>query len=59
MSNYEINTTNFTVTQGANDPYSIGLNYEAPVKGVQYQNLILDDIGIKAPQNIVGKPIFA
>lgn len=44
MSNYEINTTNFTVTQGANDPYSIGLNYEAPVKGVQYQNLILDDL---------------
>ena len=44
MSNYEINTTNFTVTQGATDPYSIGLNYEAPVKGIQYQNLILDDL---------------
>lgn len=44
MSNYQINTTNFTVTQGAADDYSIGLNYEAPSKGVQYQNLILDSI---------------
>jgi len=44
MSNYEINTTNFTVTQGASDDYSIGLNYEAPSKGVQYQNLVLDSI---------------
>ena len=43
MSNYQINTTNFTVTQGAADDYSIGLNYEAPSKGIQYQNLILDD----------------
>jgi len=44
MSNYEINTTNYTVTQGASDDYSIGLNYEAPSKGVQYQNLVLDSI---------------
>ena len=44
MANYEINTTNFTVTQGTPEDYSIGLNYEAPVKGIQYQNLILDDL---------------
>ena len=44
MANYEINTTNYTVTQGAPDDYSIGLNYEAPSKGIQYQNLILDDL---------------
>ena len=43
MANYEVNTTNFTVTQGTPVDYSIGLNYEAPSKGVQYQNLILDD----------------
>lgn len=44
MANYEVNTTNFTVTQGSPDDYSVGLNYEAPVKGIQYQNLILDDL---------------
>jgi len=44
VANYEINTTNFTVTQGTPEDYSIGLNYEAPVKGIQYQNLILDDL---------------
>ena len=44
MANYEVNTTNFTVTQGTPVDYSIGLNYEAPSKGVQYQNLILDDL---------------
>ena len=43
MANYEINTTNYTVTQGDPVDYSIGLNYEAPSKGVQYQNLIIDD----------------
>ncbi len=44
MANYEVNTTNFTVTQGTPVDYSIGLNYEAPSKGIQYQNLILDDL---------------
>ena len=48
MSDYQINvtqgSTDFTVTQQSTDPYSVGLNYEAPVKGVQYQNLILDDV---------------
>jgi hypothetical protein len=44
VANYEVNTTNFTVTQGTPVDYSIGLNYEAPSKGVQYQNLILDDL---------------
>lgn len=44
MADYEINTTNFTVNQETPDKYSVGLNYEAPSKGVQYQNLILDSI---------------
>ena len=44
MADYEINTTNFTVTQGAGEDYSVGLNYEAPSKGIQYQNIIIDDI---------------
>ena len=44
MANYEISTTNFNVTQEASNEYSIGLNYEAPSKGIQYQNLILDDL---------------
>lgn len=44
MADYEINTTNFTVTRDIGEDYSIGLNYEAPSKGIQYQNLILDDL---------------
>ena len=44
MADYEINTTSFTVTQSDGEDYSVGLNYEAPSKGIQYQNLILDDI---------------
>lgn len=44
MANYEINTTSFTVTQETQNDYSIGLNYEPATKGIQYQNLILDDI---------------
>ena len=44
MANYELSTTNFDVTQNVANDYSIGLNYEAPSKGVQYQNLILDSL---------------
>ena len=44
MANYEVSTTNFDVTQNVANDYSIGLNYEAPSKGVQYQNLILDSL---------------
>jgi hypothetical protein len=44
VANYEINTTSFTVTQETQNDYSIGLNYEPATKGIQYQNLILDDI---------------
>ena len=44
MANYEVSTTNFDVTQNVANDYSIGLNYEAPSKGIQYQNLILDDL---------------
>ena len=44
MANYEVSTTNFDVTQNVANDYSIGLNYEAPSKGVQYQNLILDTL---------------
>jgi hypothetical protein len=44
MADYEINTTNFIVTQDVAEDYSVGLNYEAPSKGIQYQNLILDDL---------------
>ena len=44
MANYEVSTTNFDVTQSVANDYSIGLNYEAPSKRIQYQNLILDDL---------------
>ena len=44
MADYEINTTSFTVTQQTQNDYSIGLSYEPATKGIQYQNLILDDI---------------
>jgi len=44
VANYEVSTTNFDVTQNVANDYSIGLNYEAPSKGVQYQNLILDTL---------------
>jgi|TARA_R100000030_G_scaffold24802_1_gene17985 hypothetical protein len=44
VANYEVSTTNFDVTQNVANDYSIGLNYEAPSKGVQYQNLILDSL---------------
>ena len=44
MANYEVSTTNFDVTQSSPNDYSIGLNYEAPSKGIQYQNLILDSL---------------
>jgi hypothetical protein len=44
VANYEINTPSFTVTQEQQNDYSIGLNYEASTKGIQYQNLILDDL---------------
>jgi|TARA_Y100000361_G_scaffold142247_1_gene148108 hypothetical protein len=44
VANYEVSTTNFDVTQSSPNDYSIGLNYEAPSKGIQYQNLILDSL---------------
>ena len=44
MANYEVSTTNFDVTQSSPNDYSIGLNYEAPSKGIQYQNRILDGL---------------
>lgn len=46
MADYQVtlNTPNYDVTQSSPDLYSVGLNYEPPSKGIQYQNLMLDNI---------------
>lgn len=46
MSDYQVtlNTPQYNVVSDSPDQYSIGLNYEAPSKGIQYQNLIIDDL---------------
>lgn len=42
--NVTLSTPSYNVISEGPDNYSIGLNYEAPSKGIQYQNLIIDDI---------------
>jgi len=46
MSDYQVtlNTPQYNIVSDSPDQYSIGLNYEAPSKGIQYQNLIIDDL---------------
>jgi len=46
VSNYQVtlNPTNYNVVQASPDLYKVGLNYEPPSKGIQYQNLLLDNI---------------
>lgn len=46
MADYQVtlSTPNYNVTQTGPDAFSVGLNYEPPTKGIQYQNLLLDDI---------------
>lgn len=39
-----LNTPQYNVVVGGDEQYSIGLNYEPPSKGIQYQNLIIDDL---------------
>lgn len=42
--NVTLNSPSYNVSQSGQDLYRIGLNYETPTKGIQYQNLIIDDI---------------
>lgn len=42
--NVTLSTPSYNVVSQDPGDYSIGLNYEAPSKGIQYQNLIIDDI---------------
>ena len=46
MSNYDVvvSSPNFNVNLVQEDQYNIGVNYEAPLKSIQYTNLILDNI---------------
>lgn len=47
MADYEVNLITdptYLVTQESEDKYGIKLNYEPATKGIQYQNLIIDDL---------------
>lgn len=47
MADYEVNLITdptYLVTQQSQDEYGIKLNYEPITKGIQYQNLIIDDL---------------
>ena len=64
--NVTLNSPSYNVTQSGQDLYRIGLDHETPTKGIQYQNLIIDDISsqfncINKTFNltIAGTPYFA
>jgi hypothetical protein len=46
MTNYDVrlSSPNYNVNLSNEDQYNIGLNYETPLKSIQYTNLIIDDI---------------
>ena len=46
MSNYDVvvSSPNFNVNLVPEDQFNIGVNYEAPLRSIQYTNLILDNI---------------
>jgi hypothetical protein len=63
--NVTLNSPSYNVSQSEQDLYSIGLNYETPTKGIQYQNLIIDDISSQFNCNrktfnitVAGSPYF-
>ncbi len=45
MTNYDVTVSspNFNVNLQGEDKYNVGVNYEAPLRSVQYTNLIIDD----------------
>ena len=49
MSNYDVvvSSPNFNVNLVQEDQYNIGVNYEAPLRSIQYTNLILDNISLQ------------
>ena len=45
MTNYDVRVSspNFNVNLQGEDAYNVDVNYEAPLRSVQYTNLIIDD----------------